>query len=207
MISIYLIRHGETIWNKSGKYQGSTDVPLNDLGLDQAKRAGDYLSDVPFTAVYASNLCRAKITAETIASVHGLLVQTYEGLQELHFGEWEGLTFDEIDARWPGEILKMYEHPDLVRIAGGETFLQLQQRAMATFSEIVANHEDGDTIALVCHGATNRMILCALLDIPIDRAWLLRQENTAVNLIWYQGLGKRNWLALLNSTIHLKGKY
>ncbi len=205
MITIHLVRHGETIWNKSGKYQGSTDVPLSSKGIEQAEKLANYMKNTPITAVYSSNLIRAKVTAEQIARCHGLPVKTFAELQELCFGEWEGLTFDEIEARWPGVVEQMYTKPSEVQIENGETFADMQTRAFSCLQSILKQHKDGDTIVLVCHGGTNRVLLCALLNLPLDFSWSVRQDNTAVSTVWYNGT--RNYLALLNSTIHLTGEY
>lgn len=205
MITIHLVRHGETIWNKSGKYQGSTDIPLSNKGIEQAEKLAEYMKHTPITAVYSSNLIRAKVTAEMIAKPHHLSVKSYAQLQELCFGDWEGLTFDEIESRWPGAIEKMYTTPSELEIENGETFQQMQERAFSCLQSILKQHKDGDTIVLVCHGGTNRVLLCSLLQLPIDFSWTIRQANTAVSTVWYNG--DRNYLALLNSTIHLTGGY
>ena len=102
MIKVFLIRHGETEDSNSRRYKGTIDVPLSQNGIEQAKRVGEYLfKNEKLHAVYCSGLSRAVRTAEEIAAPFGLAPQISEGLRERDFGEWEGMTFDEIKDKWP----------------------------------------------------------------------------------------------------------
>lgn len=201
MITIYLIRHGETVWNHSGKYQGVTDVPLSERGHRQAACLVDYFADIPLDAVYASDLQRARDTAEPLAASKDLPIRFRSELREIHFGQWEGLTYEEITARWPGSIEHMYSNVSTVRIEGGESFGDLQSRAEQVLAEI-AEREEGKSVAVVCHGGTIRCIICSLLGLELDLAWNFRQANANVSCIEYYG--ERNLLSLLNDTHHLK---
>ena len=137
MITLYLIRHGETEWNKSGRYQGSTDVALSDMGMAQAEKVASYFKDIPLDGVITSPLQRARITAEGIAKSHGMELEIVPALQELCFGDWEGKTFSEIDQLWPGMISEMYHHPDQLRLPHGESFRDCQVRTMAFMKELL----------------------------------------------------------------------
>lgn len=202
MITLYFVRHGETEWNRVGRYQGSTNVPLSETGLRQADITADYLADFSFDGIFTSPLDRARITAEKIAEKHHMEPVVMPDLSELCFGEWEGKTFDEINSLWPGQIDELYDHPDRLLIPGGETFQQLENRTMNAISDILDRGDD-HTWLIVSHGASIRSMLCGLLEIPIAHAWNFRQSNVNLTCVQHMGPG-RNWLKLLNDTCHLK---
>lgn len=201
MTKVFLIRHGETTWNKELKYQGHTDVPLSDEGIRQANLVAARLAGEKLSAVYASDLCRAFITAETIAARHNLPVTALSELREVQFGDWEGLTYEGINARWPEEYVQLFHRTDEVRIPGGETFREVKERAAGAVARLVDQHPD-EAIAIVSHGGTIRTIICAALDIHLNHVWDLRQDNTAVNVLEYYH--QRTILTLLNDVHHLR---
>ncbi len=201
MTKIILVRHGETVWNKELKYQGHTDTALSDEGLRQAHLVAARLARENIAAVYASDLSRAVITAETIAARHGLPVTSLAALREIQFGDWEGLTYEGISANWPEEYSQLYTRTDEVRIPGGETFRELKERAAGAVAGLVARHP-GETVAVVSHGGTIRAVICAALDIHLNHVWDIRQDNTAVNILEYHK--QRTILTLLNDTHHLR---
>lgn len=204
MINIYVVRHGETEYNAKDIYQGSSDVPLNEKGLEQAKLCAKELEHVHFDRILASDLVRARVTAETIAAYHKNAPLTIDKrLQEVHFGEWEERSFQEIETLWPGSIQRMYENCDTFEIPGGETFQEVQDRAWHAVKEEMDTMEDGQTLLVVCHGGTIRALLCKLLHLPLKHAWSFRQGNTAISRITYHGEDDCNILQLLNSTRHL----
>ena len=96
-----LVSHAQTDWNVQGRFQGQTDIPLNEFGRDQALALQQKLSQENFQAIVASDLRRARETAEILAKPHGMIVQTDPRLRELNFGEWEGLTYAEIQQKYP----------------------------------------------------------------------------------------------------------
>lgn len=202
MISFYFIRHGQTEWNLTGKYQGSTDVPLTALGERQAEAAARWFGDIALDAIYTSPLVRARVTAEKLAGRKQMVLKEKPEFRELCFGAWEGLTFDEIEARWPGAIEKMYTAPDQIRIPGGETFAEAEARTMKGMGDILAEG-DNKTYAVVSHGAAIRTILCGMLHLPLAMSWHFCQGNANISRIDYYGEGK-SWLYLLNSQEHLK---
>lgn len=206
MNTIYLVRHGETEWNKTGKYQGSTDMPLSAVGRAQAACCAEALKNVKFDKIIASNLSRALVTAQTIAAKHNMPVEVDARLQEIHFGQWESLTYDEIDARWPGEVMKMYRQPAQITIAGGESFKDLQVRSWAAVKDALSTMADGETLLVVCHGGTIRTLFCEILNLPLNNAWNFAQGNTAINRIYYYGEGSENHnvLNLSNDLHHLE---
>lgn len=200
MTKLFLIRHGQTDWNHNLKYQGHADTSLSPMGEQQARLLARHLRDVPFTAIYASDLKRAFDTARIVAAAHNLPVQVVPQLREIKFGAWEGLTSEEIEAGWPDSIKRLYTEPDALSIPGGESFRQLRARATAAVHTLVQRHPH-DTVAVVSHGGTIRTIICAALGIDLNHVWNIRQDNTAVNILEY--FDDRVVLALLNDCHHL----
>ena len=205
MKTLYIVRHGETEWNKIGRYQGITNVPLNENGIAQAKACGNALKDIHFDRILSSDLSRALVTAETIRGNRQLEIKTDERLREINFGDWEKLLFTEIEERWPGLIDQMYRRPDIVKVPNGESFQEVQDRAWSAVSDFLNENNEDETILITCHGGTIRTILCKLLDISISHCWNFSQGNTAINRVFYNGMGEsdHNILNLLNDPAHV----
>ena len=206
MKTLYIVRHGETDWNKMGKYQGITDIPLNENGLNQAKACGNALKDVTFDRILSSDLSRALVTAETIRGDRTTPITIDKRLRELNFGDWEAMLFSEIEEHWPGLIDEMYLRPHLVKVPNGESFKDLQDRAWEGLEEFLNANDEEETLLIACHGGTIRTLLCKLLDISISHCWNFSQGNTAINRIFYNGMGEydHNILNLLNDTAHVE---
>lgn len=148
--TIYLIRHGTTDWNEAGRYQGSSDIPLNKKGLTEAREVGKKLSEVPFNAIYSSPLIRAKQTAEEIAKHHSLPVLLVEDMRERSFGSIEGLTSGEIESHPKFNGTKKREWY-LMGGIDGESFDAMMNRTGTALSEIVKKHIN-ETIGIAAHG-------------------------------------------------------
>lgn len=190
---IYLVRHGETDWNLARRIQGHSDVPLNQRGLSQAEKVAARFQDVEIHAVYSSDLTRARRTAECIAERIGTLtVHTLPTLRERCYGQWEGLTYEEIRARFE----------DMDETACGiETFEAMQQRASAALTELAIRHA-GQTIVVVSHGG---LINSFLHDVTNGQqgTGITQLDNTGINQFLFQN-GK--WeVVKINDTDHLKG--
>jgi alpha-ribazole phosphatase len=179
---LFLVRHGETEWNAAHRIQGQTDVPLNEQGLRQASAVAAYLAAESLTAVYASNLSRARQTAEAIAAVHGLPVHLAPELREVDFGEWEGLDEAAIAARFPEEYRLWREDSLRHRPPGGETIAALRARAAQVYDRVVAAHA-GETVALVGHGGSIRALVLHAIGLPLEAYSRLRMRNAAVSLV------------------------
>ncbi len=148
---LLLIRHGETAWNAEHRIQGQLDIPLSPLGILQAARLAECLANEPIEAVYSSGQSRAWLTAAPLAARLGLEVIAEPRLRERSFGIFEGLTLDEIAARYPAEFTKWRERDPQWRPEGGECGQQLIDRVMSAVTEIGARHTN-QTVALVSHG-------------------------------------------------------
>jgi probable phosphoglycerate mutase len=202
---ILAIRHGETAWNVDTRIQGHLDIPLNATGLQQARwLAQALLERDELHAIYASDLSRAHVTAQTIADAAGLAVNTHTGLRERSFGEFQGRTFAEIEAELPEHAHHWRKRtPEWTPPGAGESLIALRERVLATVDALAARHV-GEQIVLVAHGGVMDVLYRAAtrLDLQAPRTWLL--PNTAVNrLLWTpQGLSLVGWA----DTSHLDDK-
>jgi probable phosphoglycerate mutase len=194
---LILIRHGETHWNADSRIQGHTDIALNDTGRWQAKRVAQALADEPKAAVYASDLQRAADTALAIAQAHAegaLQVRHHIGLRERAFGHFEGLSFDEIETRWPDDAHAWRTRVPHWTPVGGESLLQVRDRVQGTLDAIASAHI-GEQLVLVAHGGILDMVyrLASRQEIQAPRTWHL--GNAAINrLLWTpQGLSLVGW--------------
>lgn len=185
---IIAIRHGETAWNVDTRIQGHTDIPLNDTGRWQARRLADAVVHEGLAAVYASDLGRAHETAEAVARAAGLSVINHVGLRERGFGVFEGLTFSEIEHRWPGHALRWRQRDPEFGPEGGETLRAFYARCVETASELAARHA-GESIALVAHGGVMDCLYRAASRVSLDtpRTWQL--GNASINRLLYTGEG------------------
>ena len=201
MAKVIFVRHGETAWNHVKRYQGHSDIPLNETGMQQAEMVARRLASEPIAAVYSSDLLRAVQTAEIIARVHALQPMTLPELREVNFGLWEGLTYEQIMAGWPEMLSAVYSRPDRSSIPEGESFLEVQRRAARGLLKCIADHSE-ETIAVVTHGGALRMLLCDALGLAIEHMWSLRQDSAAITIIEYFEAGKV--VSLVNDTCHLR---
>lgn len=199
---ILLVRHGQTAWNEPGeRIRGRSDVPLSEEGLAQARATARYIAARwPLTAVYSSPLSRAMETARAIAEAQGLQVQPLDRLMDLSFGEWEGLTIEEVKTRYPDLWRAWREAPHTVRVPGGESLDDVRERCLEALREVVDRHP-GETVAMVAHRVVNQVMLCAVLDLGNDHFWHVVQDTCAVNRIEWNG--KFYSVALMNDTSHL----
>ena len=156
---LLLVRHGQTVWNLQGRYQGRTDVPLTLDGQRQAAALAAQLRAEPIAAVYSSTLQRAYDTARPIAASHGLPVVRDERLNEINQGEWEGLHVSEIARGWPALFAQWERDPLAVRLPGGETLQEVQARVLAVLQEI-ARAWPRQTVCIVAHKVTVAAIRC-----------------------------------------------
>ena len=207
MTRIIFVRHGETDWNVTHRYQGQTDIPLNDKGKHQAELVAKRLASEEIAAVYASDLTRAIYTAKAIAQEHQLDVISMAEFREISFGEWEGSSFSSLDIGARGQIDKIFTDPANIEVPGGENFQQVQKRAVSGIEKLIDKHPD-ETVVVVSHGAAIRTILCHALGMSLANVWSIRQDNTAINKIaYYTSEGARSSMIveLVNDAGHLRG--
>lgn len=197
---ILAIRHGETAWNAAGRIQGQLDVPLNEMGRRQVNRLARALAEEDIAAVYSSDLLRALETAQAVPRACGDPIVTDVGLRERGFGEFEGLTYAEINARWPGMGERWRRRDPTFGAPGGETLNEFHARAIATATRLSALHP-GQTIALVSHGGVMDCLYRAATHVALDAARSWQLGNAAINRLLYtpQGFTLVGW----SDTSHL----
>ena len=152
-------------WNAEHRFQGQTDVDLDDVGVAQALRAASMLASLGPSSIVASDLRRTRATAEPLSEITGLDVRYDERLRETFAGEWEGLTRPEIIARYGDELSRWSAGAD-VRPGGGETRLEVAERAVAAIKDALAAVPPDGVLVVVTHGGTSRAAIGALLELP-----------------------------------------
>jgi probable phosphoglycerate mutase len=204
MTRIYLIRHGATVLSAEDRFAGATNVPLSEEGHFQAKCLGERLSHAPLAAVYCSPLDRTVSTAQHLVTPHGLVAIQRDGLREISHGQWEGLTREEVLARFPAEAAAWDEDPYTFAPESGESGLAVIARAMPVWREIAEAHR-GQHVAIVSHKATIRLLLSALLGFdPRRYRDNLDQAPAALNIVDSRG-PTSNRLSLFNDVSHYSG--
>ena len=198
---VLAIRHGETAWNVDTRIQGQLDVPLNDIGRWQAHRLALAVSDEGIDAVYASDLLRAMQTAQAVAAGTGREIVTDPGLRERGFGVFEGLTYAEIQQRFPEMSERWRKRDPTFGAPGGETLRDFFDRSVATVTRLALAHP-GQTIAVVSHGGVMDALYRAASRIALDapRSWQL--GNASINRLLHtpQGFSLVGW----SDTFHLE---
>jgi len=183
-VRILLARHGETAWNAEGRYQGQEDIPLSPVGEAQARALGKRLRGVHIDRAVASPLSRALRTAELALGEERVgLLTTDAGLKEIAHGEWEGLLAHEIHARDPERLRAWRETPHEVLMPQGESLQHVLDRAWPALVRACAGLDSDDTLLVVAHDAVNRVLLCRVLGLPMQRLWSFRQAPTTLNLL------------------------
>lgn len=176
MTHLYLVRHGQTDWNVEGRWQGQSDVPLNDTGRKQAAAMATALAHAGLQAIYASDLIRAVETAQALAETTGIKVQYDPRLREIHQGEWQGLLASDIQARYGDAFQRRRQNPLNVHPPGGETVRQVQRRVISAVEEILAKHPYGQ-VAIISHGFSLAVIQVHYQKLSIDRVWEMVPAN------------------------------
>jgi len=167
-LNLYLLRHGETEASRTGGYVGFTDVDLTPEGLAMAAAFAEKYKHLPWQAIFASPLKRTVATATPIAKAVGLNIQLRNGLKEMFFGEWEGLSLEEVKARHDKDYNNWMTEPAWNPPTGGETGMQVASRAAMVIAEIENQFTEGNVL-VVSHKTTIRLMLCSLLGIDSGR--------------------------------------
>jgi alpha-ribazole phosphatase len=200
MTRLILVRHGETVWNVERRFQGQRDTALNARGREQARQVAERLRDEPIRAVYSSDLTRAVDTARAIAAVHGLPVFTDAALRERNFGEWEGLSREEVIARWT-EAWERWRRAECAP-PGGEAVEEIAARVRAKIAEIVSAHPN-ETVVIVGHGGSVKAAVLWVMNKPLTDWRTFRIDNASISILQFHP--DRVEVAQLNDTQHLRG--
>ncbi|MBE9010263.1 histidine phosphatase family protein [Pseudanabaenaceae cyanobacterium LEGE 13415] len=204
---LLLVRHGETEWNRQGRFQGQIDVPLNDNGRVQASQAAEFLKSVQIDSAVSSSMARPKETAEIILKYHPeIKLKLRDDLREISHGLWEGKFESEIEAGYPGLLHQWQSQPETVQMPEGENLQQVWDRAIEGWNAIVQAAKPGETILVVAHDAINKAILCYVAGLTPAAFWNFKQGNGAVSVIDYvNGNDATPMLMAMNITTHLGG--
>ena len=201
-VCIFLVRHGETDWNKNHRFQGRTDIPLNPVGRAQAQALALALKGVPLTAIHSSPLKRAIETARTIRAYHPTTPVIEElGLIEMDLGEFDGMEAQHWAEKHPDLLEIWKERPSLMKMPGGESLKEVQARAVETLESIHGRYKIGSHLLFTSHNFVITSLLCHACGMPLDRFRELRQETAALNILYKQG--ERLWAARVNDRSHL----
>ncbi len=179
---LFLVRHGETAWNKDEVFRGQFDVELNEYGLEQARLTAEALSGLELAAVYTSPLSRAYDTACQIAVPHGLAVVFEPALTDIDYGTWQGMSHQQVKQQCPGVYGLWTTAPQKVRFEGGESLADVGTRALQALKQISGRHP-GQNVVAVSHRVVNKVLMCALLGLDNSHFWSLRQDTCAINVI------------------------
>ncbi len=201
MTLFILVRHGQTEWNREERFRGRADLLLNETGLRQALAAGLHMKGWPIAAIYSSPLKRTLETAKIIASQLGLPLRPLDGLIDIDFGNWQGLSAEEA-AEQDSELYNTWlEFPHRVRFPRGESLADVRQRVLAAVDGIAAEH-GGQTVILVSHMVVCKVLLCAMLGLDESNFWQVRQDVCAINA--FEVRDGVPAVTLVNDTCHLK---
>lgn len=174
---LILVRHGETDFNREGRWQGAgSDPPLNATGIEQAAALVPPLASVELAAIYTSPLIRAMQTAEPVARAHGLPPGPLDAMREMHHGEWEGRTKDEILAGWCAEYEAFEADPAGVRRPGGESYGDLEARMWPALERLASRHA-GEQALIVTHAGPIRLVVSQLTGRPLTERTTFGVDN------------------------------
>jgi broad specificity phosphatase PhoE len=203
MTRIVLVRHGHVDWIAPERFRGRAELPLSSLGRRQAQAAAGYIAATwKPDAVYTSPLGRCRETGAAIAAPFRLEPQPIDGLCDIDYGEWQGLTPDQAKECWPNESELWFRAPHIAALPGGETLAAVLSRVTAALRDILQHHPD-QTVVMVGHDSVNRVLLLFTLDLPLSRYWHLRQDPCGINeLILDNGSFV---VGSINQTQHLSG--
>lgn len=199
---LYLIRHGETEWNRGGRYQGWTDIELSEEGQQQAKLLAKRFIHMPLDVIYVSPLKRAMATALPIAEEKGLPLIVNEYFKEINFGEWEGHTVEELKEKYGKPYMDFFDDPFAHPMPGEGSFHKVAERAMVGFEEIMKKHK-GERVAIVSHGGLLRVFMVALLGLDLNMYRKMWLTNTSISMIDIHDEGGK-LLMTLNDKAHLE---
>jgi broad specificity phosphatase PhoE len=184
--TILLTRHGETAWNLERRYQGHGDSPLTGRGLEQARCLARRLAHEPIYAVYCSDLARARLTAEAVVAGRGLPVVVDPAWRELNYGAWEGLTRQEIDARFSEAWARRLADPAHGAPPGGESRSALQRRAVAALTAVRDRHA-GRTVLVVTHSGLLMALGAWLRGVDIGSGNLPSSRHCSLSCVRWSG--------------------
>src|SRR4030042_4841658 len=181
---LYLLRHGQVADGHTQRYHGNNDIELSPQGVRQLEESAGELLDVNLAGVYASDLTRAVQGAAIICRGRNIKPQTFPEFREIHFGVWEGLSFQEIAEHYPEDLQARFQDPPNSRIPGGESLMDLKARALPALQSLIDQHHE-QAFLLVAPAGVNRVILSEALGLNLQNLFRLDQNYGCLNIIDY----------------------
>ncbi len=202
-IRILLVRHGETEWNRTHRFQGRSNLSLNKKGKEQVHALALALKNESFSAAYSSPLARAMETANVIKAFHpSTPLFEEDGLIEMDLGDFDGMEAHKWAAQYP-DLLKTWQAtPSKITMPGGESLIEVQKRAIDAVDRITGSHSPGTTLLFSSHNFVNMTILCHATKTPLDQFRTLRQGTAAFNVLHKEGENLR--AEVINERSHLE---
>jgi broad specificity phosphatase PhoE len=202
---ILLVRHGSTLFSAEDRFAGSSDVDLSEEGRGLARKLSDRLASWKIDAAYSSDMKRTIDTCRIVCERHGLSPKTMPGLREIDHGHWEGMIHKEVEEKYAPEYKAWSADPFMAPPPGGESGLSVLARALPALGTIVRSNQ-GQTVLVVSHKATNRLLLCALMGIdPREYRDRLAQDLACLNILDFRDASHAQ-VVLLNDSSHCTGK-
>jgi len=199
-MQVYVIRHGETEWNKEEVFRGRKDIPLNEAGRRQAEKVGLYFYGRHLNRIVASPLTRAVQTAGPISETAGVPVEAMEEFTDMNFGVWEGVSLREVEDRYPSDLTLWRESPERLRIERGENLATVRERISRGFAKLFSDEDAA--IAVVTHRVVCKMAVLYLLGIEDRHFWDMKFDPGSITLL--DGKNGRFTLVFSNETCHLR---
>jgi broad specificity phosphatase PhoE len=199
-LRLLAIRHGATAWSRERRYAGSKDIALSPEGRRQCAVLAQTLGPLPLAAVYASPLARARESAAAIAAARGIDVTIEPDFREMSFGDWEGLTREEVERRFPADYAAWRTAPERFARPGSEPLAAVAERVLRGLEELRGAHH-GETVVLVTHAVVTRLIVLAALGLGPDRLWSVEVSPAGISEIEYRD----DWTTVhrVNTLAHL----
>jgi broad specificity phosphatase PhoE len=207
-LRLFAIRHGATDWSRERRFSGSRDIPLSAEGRLQCAALAQTLAPLSIAVLYASPLVRARESAQAIATAQGIDVTLEPGFREMSFGDWEGLTRDEVARRFPEDYATWRTAPERFARPGSEPLSAVAERVMRGLDELRATHR-GETVVLVTHAVVTRLIVLAALGLGPERLWSIEASPAGISEIEYRDdwatVHRVNTLAHLEADVDSRG--
>ena len=184
MSRIVLVRHGNTGWNEGAgeRFRGRSDIDLNDIGIRQAEATAAQMSRWKIATIYSSPLPRAMTTARILAQPLNMEPHPAEGLIDIDYGEWQGLSLEEAKSRDPQRYSQWLEDPSLATFPRGEGLDQVRSRVVGAVDSLLSSHPEG-TLVLVSHKVVCKVLMCHFLGLELSRFWQVEQYTCAINQV------------------------
>ncbi|HME46216.1 MAG TPA: histidine phosphatase family protein [Syntrophorhabdales bacterium] len=208
-MKIYVVRHGETTWNKEEVFRGRKDIPLNDTGLWQAERTGAFFSDKGVSAIYSSPLSRARQTASRIGEASRVPVTVDDAFTDMDFGPWEGLSLVTVEERFPQALDTWRNRPHQFRVAGAETLARVRKRVEKRLREAVTDGltngpADGPVVVIVTHRVICKLLVLHFLGVSNRFFWKIKCDPASITFA--EQTGEDYTLSMVNQTLQLQDR-